>query len=136
MGLLDGQLAKAIYAGFKGRLSKGRLVRVSVASSGGLNALGDAVATGLEVYRLEGFEDAYSDFSRSQAGIPDTDVKVCIFGASLPKGIRPLKDDRVVLRKAGKETWFQLRKDATDPADALWTCQAYVIDAPAPAEAP
>lgn len=133
MGILDGQLAKAIYAGFKGRLSKGRLLRVDIAGSGGLNALGDAVATGSAIYRLEGFSDQYSDFSRASAGIPDTDVKVCIFGASLPKGVRPLKDDRVGLTKAGVETWYQLRRDATDPADALWTCQAYEIPAP-PAE--
>lgn len=133
MGVLDGQLAKAIYAGFKGRLSKGRLLRLNVADSGGLDALGDPVATSPSLFRLEGFSDKYSDFSRAQAGIPDTDVKVCIFGASLPSGIRPLKDDKVGLTKAGVETWYQLRKDGVDPADALWECQGYVIPTP-PAE--
>lgn len=134
MGLLDGQIAKAIYAGFKGRLLKGRLLRLSVAESGGLDDLGDAAASSPEFFRLEGFTDRYSDFYRSSAGIPDTDLKVCIFAASLPAGIRPTKDDRVAFTRKGVESWFQLRKDATDPAEALWECQAYAI--PAPEELP
>ena len=133
MGLLDGQLAKAIYAGFKGRLLKGRLYRTETGESAGLDELGDEVAPSLVSYGLEGFDDNYSAFYRATAGIPDTDVKVCIFAASLPAGIRPTKDDRVVLIRAGAERWFQLRADATDPAEALWECQAYEIDAP-PAE--
>jgi len=130
VGILDGQLAATIYAGFRGRLSKGRLLRVGVGESGGLDALGDAKATGQELYGLEGFADDYSDFFRAQAGIPETDVKVCIFGASLPKGIRPLKDDKVALTRAGVETWYQLRRDGVDPAGALWECPGFEIDPP------
>jgi hypothetical protein len=130
VGLLDGDLARAIYAGFKGRLLVGRLLRIAPAPSAGLDALGDLQSPGLVAYRLEGFTDQYSDFSRATAGIPDTDVKVCIFGASLPAGIRPLKDDRVAFTRKGVESWYQLRRDATDPAEALWECQAYAIEPP------
>lgn len=128
MGLLDGPLASAIYAGFKGRLSQGRLLRMQDAA--GVDDMGDATGETPVLFRLEGFEDKYSDFFRAGAGIPDTDLKVCIFGASLPTGTRPLKDDRVELTRAGVKTWYQLRKDGVDPAGALWECQAFVIPEP------
>lgn len=134
MGLLDGQLAKAIYAGFKGRLLRGRLLRVEPTGDSGeegvLDALGDPIAEDPTFYGLEGFTDRYSDFIRANAGIPDSDVKVCIFAASLPAGVRPSKDDKVAFTRAGVESWYQLRADATDPAEALWECQAYEIEPP------
>lgn len=128
MGVLDGQLANAIFAGFKGRLSKGRLLRIS--GETGVDDMGDATGGTPTLTPLEGFEDKYSDFFRATAGIPDTDLKVCIFGASLPAGVRPTKDDKVALTRAGVETWYQLRKDGVDPAGALWECQAFVIPKP------
>lgn len=133
MGILDGQLAKQIYAGFKGRLLRGRLRRI--VSPSGLDANGDPVGGKTEIKKLEGFTDNYSDFSRAN-GIPETDLKVCIFTSSLPPGYRPLKDDKVGMTQAGVERWFQLRRDATDPAEALWTCQAFEIPAPVPIEIP
>lgn len=126
MGVLDGQLASAIFAGFKGRLSKGRLLRMEGGT--GLDANGDPVAETPTLIPLEGFEDKYSDAYKAAAGIPVEDVKVCIFGASLP--VRPLKDDRVGLTRGGVETWYQLRADGTDPAAALWECRAFVIPKP------
>jgi hypothetical protein len=135
VGLLDGQLAKAIYAGFKGRLLTGRLLRVAPIAADGTDEDGDAASVTPALYGLEGFDDRYSDFSRATAGIPDTDVKVCIFAASLPAGVRPLKDDKVALRRAGVDRWYQLRRDATDPAEALWECQAFELEGP-PSELP
>ncbi len=70
----------------------------------------------------------------SRSGIPNTDVKVNIFGASVP-GYQPAKDDIVRLDRKTKtgvvSTWYQLRGSRTDPAQALWVCQAFVIPAPA-----
>lgn len=127
MGLLDGQISKAIYAGFKGRLLKGRLVRENIAD-GSLDDLGDPVAPTFTSFKLEGFDDLYSEFIRASAGIPDGDVKVCIFEQSMKT--RPTKDDRVAFKRKGVERWFQLRADATDPAEALFVCQAFPIPAP------
>lgn len=131
MGLLDGQLAQAIYDGFKGKLLKGSLRREVIGDSSGLDELGDPVAAQPTTWGIQGFTDEYSDFFKAQAGIPTSDLKVCIFGKSLPAGVRPQKDDKVSFVQAGVSTWYQLRKATTDPATALWTCQGYVIPAPA-----
>lgn len=120
MGLLDGQLASAIYAGFKNRLLKGTLRRRTAVVTMGLDTLGDAIRTTETDYSCQGFVDEYSEFFRATAGIPDTDCKVAIFAKSLPSGVRPLKDDLVRFQSV----WYQLRTVATDPATALWECRA------------
>lgn len=120
MGLLDGQLASAIYAGFKNRLLKGTLRRRTAVVTMGLDALGDAIKTSETDYDCQGFVDEYSEFFRVTAGIPDTDCKVAIFAKSLPSGVRPLKDDLVRFQSV----WYQLRTVTTDPATALWECRA------------
>lgn len=127
-GLLDGQLASAIYAGFKNKLLKGALRRAS--PIGGVNDLGDPVAVNVQTWAMQGFTDQYSAYYRAQAGIPDTDLKVCIFGKGLPSGIRPRKDDQVSFTQAGITTWYQLRAIGVDPANALYECQAFQITAP------
>lgn len=127
-GLLDGFIANAVYAGFKGRLLVGALRR-SVASS--VNDLGDPSAPTETDYACQGFVDAYSDHYRATAGIPLTDVKVCIFGASLASGIAPTKDDRAKFTRDGVVTWYQIRGPINlDPAGALYECQAFVIPEP------
>jgi hypothetical protein len=128
-GLLEGQLASAIYAGFKGKLSKATLWRSVGAESGGLDALGDELAIVPTIWPGQGFTDNYSDAFKARAGIPETDLKVCLFAKSLPAGVRPLKDDKVNI-PTGSAAWYQLRKADTDPATALWTCQAYACAAP------
>lgn len=123
-GLLD-QIAKEVYAGFKGKLLKGTLRRVAVASSGGLNGLGDPADTETTEWPCQGFVDSYSDRFRLEAGIPDTDSKVCIFARSLPAGVRPEKDDIVEI-PAG--TSYQLGSPImTDPATALWECRGTLV---------
>lgn len=125
-GILEGQLASAIYAGFRGKLKKATLWRLAAGSSTTLTPAGDVIDQAPEMWPCEGFTDGYSDYIRATAGIPTTDLKVCVFGASLPAGVRPLTDDKVLI---GGE-WHQLRKANVDPAGALWTCQAFVCRAP------
>jgi len=120
--LLEGQIAKAIYAGFKGKLLTGTLRREIPGGSN--DEHGDPETITVSTYDLQGFADEYSDAFKAQAGIPVADLKVCIFAQSL--SVRPAKDDQV---RFGS-TWYQLRKVATDPATALWTCQAFEIPEP------
>lgn len=119
-GLLDGQLASAIYAGFKGKLLKGTLRRRAVDETQGLDALGDPRGVTVTDYPCQGFTDNYTEFFRATFGVPDTDLKVCIFSKSLPVGVRPLKDDLVQFQSV----WYQLKTVGTDPATALWECRA------------
>lgn len=126
MGLLDGQLSKAIYSGFKGKLLAGTLRRVDPSGSGGLDELGDPIGTVPTTWSCEGFTEAYSDAFRAAAGIPLLDLKVNIFAKSLAAGVSPSKDDQVYM--GGK--WYQLRNIQTDPATALWSCQAFEVPAP------
>jgi len=129
MGLLDGDLAKAVYGAFKGRLLKGVIRQSVVASSGGLDDLGDPLASAPIETTIQGFAEDYSESFRVSAGIPMGDVKVNIFAESMP-GNRPSKDDLVRLDRGARSTWYQIRRVATDPAEALWTCQSFVTEAP------
>lgn len=126
MSLLDGQIADAIYAGFKGKLKTGTLRKVSIGVSAGLDDLGDPIDTAPVSYAFEGFTARYSAFYRAQAGIPDTDLKLNIFAKSLDAGIEPGIDDKAVI----DGIWYQIRKRAIDPAGALWVCQSFEIAEP------
>lgn len=128
-GLLEGALAKQVFAGFKGKLQKGTLRRAAPAISAGLDDRGDPIATDVTTWGFEGFKENYDDAYRARAEIPETDVKVNVFASSLPRGVAPMKDDQAELPK-GSRQWWQLRKVATDPATALFVCQAYAIQAP------
>ena len=121
-GLLEGALAKAIFAGFKGRLLKGELRREVAASAP--DEYGDVITTP-QYFSVEGFTDLYSAFYRDRAQIPETDLKVSIFAQSSP-GLRPTKGDKVSF----KNVWYQLRQVGVDPADALWECQAFEVRPP------
>lgn len=123
MGLLTGDLAQAIFNGFKGLLLTGELRRE--VKSGVLDEYGDPVGNTIEYYSIEGFVDEYNNFYQSQAQIPETDLKLSIFAKSSP-GLTPLKDDKVIMNNV----WYQLRSVATDPATALFECQAFVISPP------
>jgi hypothetical protein len=125
VSLLD-QIPAQIYAGFRGKLRLATLWRSVPSISAGLDENGDPLAAMIETWACQGFTDKYSDYFRLKGDVPETDAKVCIFGASLPVGIRPQKDDKVLI--AGQ--WWQIRNPQTDPADALWTCQSFVCAAP------
>ncbi len=126
VGLLDGQLASQIYAGFRNKLQKATLWRSVAAVSAGLDARGDPIATDPVTWGCQGFHDNISDFFKMRAGIPEDDSLVCLFSKSLPAGVVPQKDDKVNL--AG--SWWQLRRVSTDPAAALYSCQAFICAAP------
>lgn len=115
---LEGQIAKAIYNGFKGRLLKGTLTR-SVAS-GGLDEYGDPVTVTPQSYGCEGIVENFSAFYRAQAGIPDTDVSILILAQSI--ATVPTKDDTVTFRGAT----YQIREVLDiDPANATYRLQGY-----------
>lgn len=122
MALLTGDIAKKIFAGFKGKLLKGELRRETPSTA--LDEYGDSVKEP-SYFTVEGFVDEYSEFYRASAGIPDTDLKINIFAQSAPT-LTPNKDDKVQF--LGQ--WYQLRRVGTDPATALWVCQAFKIDPP------
>lgn len=125
MDLLSGGLAQSIYEGFKGKLLKGELRRYGGAVT--LDSHGDPGPASYEAWTIEGYEDNYSAFFRSNAGIPDTDFKLCFFAASAdPAGLVPQENDVANLGRG----WASVRKAATDPAQALWECQSFRIKAP------
>jgi len=124
-GLLTGKIAKDIFKGFKGKLLKGELRReIPVAS---LDEFGDPQASTIQYFAIEGFTDRFSDFYRKKAGIPETDLNVAIFAQSSP-GLVPAKDDKVTFKP--KNTWYQLRTQNVDPADALFECRGFEISPP------
>lgn len=130
MALLEGDLAKSIFKGFKGKLLSGTIRQRATPDSGALDEYGDPVEVTATDTAMEGFVEDYDDQYRVQAGIPETDVLVNIFAQSCP-AVRPSKDDVVKFTQGGTVTWYQLRRVRTDPALALWSCQAFVIEEPA-----
>lgn len=85
-----------------------------VAASGGWS--GDA-GTSSE-YPCKAMIDTYSDHLRAVSDIPDTDVKLMIVGTSI--SVAPLKGDSVAIGGAS----YGLISVDTDPARAMWICQA------------
>lgn len=131
--LLENQIAQAVFSGLKtGGLSlKSVLYRPVTAASAVLDDNGEPINPVPLQYACEGFQDNYKPFIRARDGIPDTDLKVCLYGASFPAGIVPQQDDIIHMQNQ----WYQLREDVTDPAEALWECRAFVIPAPVAAAA-
>lgn len=127
MGLLDGDLASSIYAGFKDKLLTGEVRRKAAATSGGLDAHGDPIDLDDETWDVQGFIDNYSRLTRAQAGIPTSTLKVCVFAQSAPDWV-PRKDDLVRLGTR----WTRLAGGPLDidPAGALWTLDGEEIEAP------
>jgi len=125
-GFLEGQIAKAIYAGFKGRLLKGQLRRDAPTSTTG-DEFGDR-PTAPVVFKCQGFTDGAREIFHDST-LPLGEIAVCILGASLKT--TPTANDKVSFRKKGVTTWYQLRAPIeVDPADALWSCGAIRIAEP------
>lgn len=131
-GILDGSLAQSIYDAFTGQLLTGTYWTRSVPESGGQDELGDPTAVADTPYSFEGFVDLYSAVTRAQAGIPDTDLKLCIFAKSLD--VEPVRDGIAKITGpvgsiyVGK--FYQVREKAIDPAGALWELQSFEIKDP------
>lgn len=133
-GILDGSLAQSIYDGFKDQLLTAIYYERLVADSGGTDELGDPTAVADLPHDCQGFIDEYSATVRAQAGIPETDLKVCLFGKSLD--VTPARGGMVqITGPAGSiylDRWFQVREKRIDPAGALWELQSFEIKDPTP----
>lgn len=92
--------------------SEATLTRVS---GGGGWAEGNEAAL---THPCKAMVEAYSDHLRAVADIPGTDVKLMIVGTSI--AVDPKMGDTVTI---GARNWSIIRVD-TDPARAMWTCQA------------
>jgi hypothetical protein len=119
-------LPQTIFAAFNGKLLNGTLWRYVIGESGNLTDQGDPIEGTPTTWSMQGFVDDYDAAYRQRAGIPEGDAKVSVFGASLPSGIAPRRDDRINMQGQ----WWQVRKIATDPAQALYVCQSFVCPAP------
>lgn len=130
MPLLTGDIQSRIFKAFKGKLLAGQIRREVVGESAGLDDNGDPIDVGWSALACQGFTQNYSDYFIMTSGIETTDLQVCIFGGSIP-GFTPSKDDQVWFKGIAGIAWYQLRGPVkTDPATALWVCQAFPIPQP------
>jgi hypothetical protein len=122
---LEGQLANAIYNGFKGKLLKGTLTRM--VGGTGTDEFGDPVGATSQLFPFEGMTDTFSAMFRAQAGIPETDIKVLIIAKSITT--EPKNDDKLSITNAQSGTKnLQVRKIVEiDPARATYTLQCYEV---------
>ncbi|QIG67376.1 hypothetical protein EVB39_047 [Rhizobium phage RHph_TM3_3_9] len=119
---LEGQIAKAITKGFKGKLLKGVLTRT--VPGGTLDSYGDPVGSSTQTFSFEGFAENFTAFYRANAGIPDGDVSILFIAPSIKPVTVPTKDDRVTLRGVT----YQLRQLVeADPAGATYRFAGYVV---------
>lgn len=125
---LENKLRDAIGKGLGAQLLTGTLERTAPAASSALDDYGDPVETATATWPVRGFDDDYDAAYRARAGIPESDVKVCVIGSGLPT--EPRKDDVITLSARGAQTRYRVRAVRSDPARALWECQAYVEGAP------
>jgi hypothetical protein len=121
MGLLDGGLAAIVGNALDFLLLDGTLRRETSTT---VDEHGAPVATAVVTFAFRGFDDVYDAAYRARAGIPATDIKICIPAASL--ATTPRQDDKLTIRGV----WYQARAVVSDPARALWEIQAFAIDTP------
>lgn len=117
MGLLDGDIADAISAGFDGLLLAGTLRKVTTVSR---DSVGDPVTTTAD-YTVQGLQETYSAIVRKMAGIPETDVKLLLIAGLC--GAAPAIGDKVQMNGQ----WFQVRDVSIDPAGATYECQSFRV---------
>ena len=122
---LDGLVRREIARGLRGQLKKGTLRRDNTGTS--VDNYGDPVAGTPKLYAFEGIREFFSVFSKAQAGIPDTDVKILFILGLISPHTRPIKDDKVYIEHG----WYQIRSILEiDPAGASMTVQAFQIPVP------
>lgn len=119
---LDGQIAKAIHAGFRGKLKKGIVRREAPGT--GRDRHGDRNPGVVRRYPFEGIRENYDAAYRERAGIPETDVQILVITRSC--AIEPKQDDQIFIQNR----WHQVRRVSdSDPAGATITLQAFEIQA-------
>lgn len=119
---LQNQIRKEINKGLGPQMLEGTLRRAAPSSS--LDSYGDPSSTSYTTYTCKGIIDTYTAYYKTQAGIPDTDVKLLILGGSL--SVTPQKDDQVKFRSS----WYKVRRVMTDPALAAYELQSFEIPDP------
>lgn len=131
MGILDAsELATSIYQGFAGQLLSGTIRNYQTPESGALDEYGDPIEISATPQTIEGFTEQYDASYRARAGIPETDLMVNWFSQSAP-GVVPVQDSVISMTQNSVVSWYQVRRVGTDPAQALWVCQAFEIEEPA-----
>jgi hypothetical protein len=122
---LDGQIAKAIAKGFRGKLKKGTIRRE--VPGVGVDALGDPNPGTVATFPFQGIREDYDASFRATAGIPQTDCKILVI-AGLTTAV-PKQGDQLNISGA----WYQCRAVTDiDPATATYTLQCFDIAAPTP----
>ena len=123
MGLLDGEIANAIYRGFRGKLLTGTLRREVPGT--GTDTLGDPNPGTPETYTFEGIRENYNAAFRATAGIPQTDVRILIIAGSL--STTPRRGDQIKI----VNVWHKVREiESIDPAVATYQLQCFEIPDP------
>lgn len=122
MGILNGDLATLAFNSLKDRVLTGTIRRRVMEECPGLDQFGDQrqQATPTD-WTVKGFVSDYEEKFRDQAGIPETDILVCILTKSHTN--IPQKEDYVSF----DGQWYEIRKVRTDPAKVTWNCQAFKI---------
>lgn len=115
MGLLDGDIADAVAAGFDGLLLTGTLQKSTVTDR---DEYGDPVYS-TSSFAVQGFLDTYSAIMIAAAGIPATDTRIILI-AGLCDAV-PAIADKVTLGGVV----YQIRNIARDPANATFDMQCY-----------
>lgn len=124
VSLLDRYVKDQVAKGFKGRLKTGTLRRVTATA---VDAAGDLDGGTVTTYSFEGIRQFFSVFTKAQANIPDTDVKILIILGLVKPATTPLVDDKIYIE--GK--WHQIRRILeVDPAGASLLAQCFEIPAP------
>lgn len=120
--LLESQIKKLIGQGFKGQLLKGALRRETTTT---VDAKGEEGTPVVTTYPFEGIRDTFDRRYATQAGIPETDIKILIIADSI--SVMPRAGDLIQLRGL----WNKVRAViAVDPAGASYTLQAHEVAAP------
>lgn len=115
-------IKKAIAQGFKGKLSRGTIRRVSGSS---LDFRGNVVPGAPVDYAFEGTREDISLYYANQAGIPVGDVFVLVILGSTT--VEPQNDDLVNI----KGGWYKVRRVVSiDPASASAKLQCYPVESP------
>lgn len=118
---LDGKMRRDIAKAFRGKLKKGRIRVVEVAS---LDDFGDAAPGDPVEAVFDGIQENFNAMWAAQAGIPDTDLSVLIIlGSIKPQTVVPAQDTLIYI----ENQWVRVRKVlGTDPANATMRLQCYV----------
>jgi hypothetical protein len=106
-----------VFAGALGFMfSDATLTQIAPTASDGRGGFSEAPTD----HACKAIVETYKDFARVAAGIPATDRKVIVLGASLPSGIIPAAGNRITVEGVVR----QVIAVGRDPAAATYELQA------------